>query len=238
MNYYSVVNGIVVHNSQVRYDRIREQAIQEFLTKVGEIASKIFLQEEKLKGVIIGGPGPIKERFASGDYLNYRIREKVLGIKDTSYTGEYGLQELVRRSEDLLKEASIIEERKVLERFFKEIRSNGNVVYGVKNTLKALELGAVDTILISDGLELKRIILECPLKHEKIIIGDKEILEEKCDVCGNIMRVKKVEELEDYVVEKAKEFSTEVKFISVDTPEGKQFKSLSGIGAILRFKVD
>ncbi len=224
--------------SQVRYDRIREQAIQEYLSKVGEIASKIFLEEKELKGIIIGGPGPIKERFVNEDYLDHRLRNKILGVKDTGYTGEYGLEELVKRSEDLLKEASIVEERKLLERFFRELRSNGNVVFGLEKTLKALEIGAAEIILISEDLRLKRYLLKCPLGHEEVIIKEEKPQDVKCRICGNFMEIKNEIDLEDFIVEEAKKFSTKVKFISSDTSEGKEFKNLGGIGAILRFKID
>jgi peptide chain release factor subunit 1 len=56
--------------SQKRYDRIREDALNEFLKKVGEVASKIFLEQPTLKGIIIGGPGPTKFSFAEGKYLH------------------------------------------------------------------------------------------------------------------------------------------------------------------------
>ncbi|MFH8120459.1 MAG: hypothetical protein QXS37_06660, partial [Candidatus Aenigmatarchaeota archaeon] len=45
-NYFA--NGLLVHNSQGRYDRLREDAINEFLTKVGEVASSIFKEENVL----------------------------------------------------------------------------------------------------------------------------------------------------------------------------------------------
>ncbi|MCX8176650.1 MAG: peptide chain release factor aRF-1, partial [Candidatus Bathyarchaeota archaeon] len=78
--------------SQGRYDRLREDAINEFLTKVGGEASQIFLKHEKMLGVIIGGPGPVKEQFVRGGYLNYMVQKKVLGVKDIGYTDEYGLE--------------------------------------------------------------------------------------------------------------------------------------------------
>ena len=60
--------------SQHRYDRLREDAIHDFLTKVGVTANELLMKEElQLKGMIIGGPGPVKERFAKGKYLNYDV---------------------------------------------------------------------------------------------------------------------------------------------------------------------
>jgi len=139
--------------SQGRYDRLREDAINEFLTKVGDSASEIFLQHPEIKGIIIGGPGPIKERFVKDEYLNYQVQKKILGVKDIGYTGEYGLEELAKRSEDLLQQTALVKERDLLTKFFTEIQKDGLVVYGKENTKKALEAGTVSVLLISENLD-------------------------------------------------------------------------------------
>ena len=231
-------NGLLVHNSQHRYDRLREDAINEFLTKVGDVASDLLLQQRDLSGVIIGGPGPIKERFASKDYLNYQLKKKILGVKDISYTDEYGLKELVKRSEDLIEKSAVMKEKNLLAKFFRALKQNGLVILGYKETKKALEMGAVDTLLISEKLDWYRVKLVCPQGHEKIMeLPEKEMNEQKCDVCGEKMKVGEKEEMLDILAEEAKKKGTKVEFISVDTEEGKEFKALGGIGGFLRFKI-
>ncbi|RLI97683.1 MAG: peptide chain release factor 1 [Candidatus Aenigmatarchaeota archaeon] len=236
-NYFA--NLVLVHNSQARYDRLREEAIHEFLTKVGEVASKSFLSIPELKGVLIGGPGPIKERFAEGDYLHYQIKKKVMGVVDTSYTGEYGLEELVRRGEEVLREASIIKEKQILGKFFSELEKDGNAVYGFENSLKALEMGAVDTLLISENFDYFEVKYRCKNNHSEVrIVRKGEMLAQVCKKCGEKLKVEEKRDLEDEIVEKAKKFGTKVEYISTETPEGKQFFKLGGIGGILRFKVE
>ena len=61
-------------------------------------------------GILIGGPGPIKEQFSEGEFLHFDLRKKVLGTVNTSYTGDYGLRETVERSEELIREASVTKE--------------------------------------------------------------------------------------------------------------------------------
>ncbi|MEM7818944.1 MAG: peptide chain release factor aRF-1 [Candidatus Aenigmatarchaeota archaeon] len=234
-----VANGIVVHNSQKRYDRIREDALNEFFTRVGEIASNFFLQESELKGVLIGGPGPTKETFAQGNYLHHEIQKKILGIKDTSYTGEYGLRELVNRSEDLLEKASIMKEKEIMNKFFSELQKGGNVTYGFKETIKALEAGAVDTLLISEGFDFVHVKLKCNkcnLTQEKDLPRDKAE-NQYCEKCNQVMNVESVEELVESLSEKAKNLGSKVEFISTESSEGAQFKELGGIGAFLRYKL-
>ena len=232
-----IANGIVVHNSQMRYQRVREGLINDFLKKVGEQASNLFLKEKDLKGVIVGGPGPIKDQFVKGEYLNYQVKQKLLGVKDTSYTGEYGLNELVKRSEDLMSNATIVRERQLLEKFFSELRKGGNVVYGVKETIKALESGAVETLLISEDFNWVHATLKCSNGHtEEKNLPVEKIKEQKCKVCGSPMSVEKEEDLTELITEKAKVFNTKVVLVSVDTDEGMEFKQLGGIGGFLRYR--
>ncbi len=233
-NYFA--NGLLVHNSQGRYDRLREDAINEFLTKVGESASNVFL-EEKVVGVLVGGPGPVKERLVKNDYLHYQIRNKILGVKDVGYTDEYGLEELVKRSEDILQQAEIFREKKLLSDFFVKLRERENAIVGLESTLKAIEMGAVNELIILENFEYVRKHLVCENGHKKVMVTKKDE-RIKCEICGKEMSVKKEEEIFDEIVLKAEELGAKVHIVSEDTEEGKGFKSMGGIGAILRFKID
>jgi peptide subunit release factor 1 (eRF1) len=233
-NYFA--NNLLVHNSQGRYDRLREDAINEFLSKVGEVASNVFL-EENVIGVLIGGPGPVKERIAKEDYLKYQIKNKMLAVKDVGYTDEYGLEELVKRSEDVLQQAEIFREKKLLNDFFVKLREGENAVVGLEKTLKALEMGAVNELIILENFEYVRKHLVCENGHKKTVIAKKDE-RIKCDICGKEMNVEKEEDIFDEIVLKAEELGAKVNIVSDDTEEGKGFRSMGGIGAILRFKID
>jgi peptide subunit release factor 1 (eRF1) len=233
-NYFA--NSLLVHNSQGRYDRLREDAINEFLTKVGEVASNVFL-EENVVGVLIGGPGPIKERLVKEDYLHYQIKNKVLAVKDVGYTDEYGLEELVKRSEDVLQQTEMFRERKLLSDFFIRLREGENVVVGLEKTLKALEMGALNELIISEDFEYTRKHFVCENGHKKSVIikRDERI---KCEVCGKEMNAEREEEIFDEIVIKAEELGAKVHLVSDDTEEGKGFKNMGGIGGVLRFKIE
>lgn len=224
--------------SQRRYDRIREDALNEFFRKVAEAVSQAFLNQQNLKGVIIGGPGPVKDTFTRENYLQYEIQKKVLGVKDIGYTDEYGLQELVERSSDLLEKSSLVAERDIMEKFFSELQKEGNVVYGYEETVKAMESGAVETLLLSEMFDWLHVKLRCECGNEEEKDVPQKIAESQvCKKCGKVMKVESSEELSDIVAEKAKNFNTKVVYISVDTREGSQFKELGGIGAFLRYKL-
>ena len=224
--------------SQMRYQHVREALLNDFMKKIADESYSVFKDQENLKGIIVGGPGPNKDIFMKEEHMKDSIRKMVLGIKDTSYTGEYGLEELVKRSDDLLKEAGLLHERQLLEKFFEDMRKEGNVVYGLEKTAKALGLGAVESLLISETFELWRAKLRCQSGHEtEANLIEFDLDKQKCDICETKMTVTDKKELVEILTEKAIEFGTTVELISIDTREGKQFREIGGIGAILRYKV-
>lgn len=141
--------GIVVHNSAQRFSRIREEAAKEFFKKIGDAAMKEFMEMKNLKGILLGGPGPTKEDFMN--YLNNEVRRKIISVQDLSYTGSFGLRELVEKSGEALAKEAITEERKTMEKFFKNLATKpGMVAYGKIEVEKALDLNAVEMLLISE----------------------------------------------------------------------------------------
>ena len=149
-----IANGVLVHNSAARFARLREGAIKDHFKKIAEYMKEQFLPlGNNLKGIILGGPGVTINDFVNYDYLTGDIKKKIIGTKDLSYTEDFGLQELLDKSEDLLAEEEVAREKKIMNRFFMEFRENPKkVTYGEKETLHALEMNAVDTLLLSESL--------------------------------------------------------------------------------------
>jgi len=224
--------------SQMRYLRIREEAKNDHMRKVAEIADSIFLREKEFKGLIIGGPGSFKEKFNDAEYLNYQIRSKSLGLVDTSYIGIQGLQEIVHRGESLIQEASAVKERKLMKEFFSHLqKDDGLSVYGIDETKKAINMGALETLLIREDYDWVRVKLKCQC-GEEIEKDSKPGIIHKCPKCGALMGVLEEKELIDALSEDIKSFGTNIQIISVDSSEGEQFKNLGGVGGILRFKIE
>jgi peptide chain release factor subunit 1 len=144
--------------SAARFERLREGAKVDHFKKVADYMKDQFLGNSNLKGIIIGGPGPTKYDFIEGGYLTNELRKKVISIKDLSYTGDFGLSELVDKCGDILANEGIMEEKKILGKFFEILSTNqGMVSYGVDATMKLLKLGAADILLISESLDDKKI---------------------------------------------------------------------------------
>lgn len=137
--------------SAARFARNRELAAKDFYMKIGGMIKDQFFDLKELKGIIVGGPGPTKFEFVEGNFITQQLKDKIIGTRDLGYTGEFGLQELLERSSDLLAEEAVIEEKKFMNRFFDMLaKTPGTVTYGKEQCLKALKNGVVDTLLISE----------------------------------------------------------------------------------------
>lgn len=236
--------------SSARFQRLRLIAINEFYKKVGDRASDIFLAEkdffERFKGVLIGGPTPTKEEFEAGSYLNHELQRRIIGLFDVAYTNESGLSELVENASDALKDLDIIKEKNVMNRFLQElVKNDGAASYGEESVRKNLEIGAVDTLLLSDKLRRARLTLACPnddyTEEETVLIEPgKHIRDLDLGTCphdGAPLYVAEEVDIIDELTALADQSGTTVRIISDDFEEGSMlYNAFGGIAAILRYR--
>ena len=65
---------------------------------------------------------------------------------------------MVERAKDVLEKTSLIQEKKLLDRFFYYLAKDPDmIVYGYEDTKKALEMGAVDVLLISEDFDKEKL---------------------------------------------------------------------------------
>ncbi len=142
--------------SSQRFHRITEGLTRDFYKRVAEEMKKIFFENKKLKGILVGGPVPTKDEFLDNKYLQTQLQEKVIGVKDIGNTDESGLKDLVTASQDVLAEQEIVREKKVLEKFFETLGEKPDLATrGEEDTKHALNYGAVETLLISKEINKK-----------------------------------------------------------------------------------
>ena len=232
-----------------RFERLREMRLQEYFRRVGEHANEVFLPIENLKGIIIGGPGPTKYDFEKGDYLNYQLKEKIIDTVDTAYVDEQGVKEIVDKAPEIMRKIRYIEERQIVQQFLYEIgHDTGLATYGEEAVRKALEAGAVKTLLLSEGLDIARVKVKCSAcgyEEQQTVRGpmlasfEQSLVGKPCPNCKapSLSVIDKQELIEDFA-KLAEYTNTEVEIISDETEEGQMLKnSFGGIAAILRFKL-
>ena len=147
-----------MHNSAQRFHRQIEGAAKDHYKKVAEYMKETFLKMEGLKGIIVGGPGPTKYDLVEGDFITNEVKKKIIAIKDLSYTGEFGLEELLEKSQDVLAQEEVMEEKKIVNKFLEMLAIKQNMVsYGEKDVMGKLKMGVVDTLLLSEDLTDEKI---------------------------------------------------------------------------------
>lgn len=145
--------------SAQRFERLRDGAAIEFYKRIAEYMKEEFLDNQtEIQGIIVGGPGHTKYDFVDGGYITDQLKRKIIGIKDLSYTGDFGLQELLEKSEDILSEEEVVQEKQLVQEFFSLLATaSEKVAYGYDDILRYTEMGAVDRILVSESLEDEKI---------------------------------------------------------------------------------
>ena len=232
-----------------RFERLREMRLQEYFRRVGEHANEAFLQIENLKGLIIAGPGPTKYDFEKGDYLNYMLKEKIIDVIDTAYVNEQGVKEVVDKAPEIMRKVRYIEEKQVMQQFLYEIgHDTGMATYGEEEVRRALEAGAVRTLLLSEGLDILRVTIKCnscgyeeqqTMKTSMLTSFEQGLSGKPCPKCqAPALSITETQELIENFAQLAEYSNADVEIISVETEEGQMLKkSFGGIAAILRFKL-
>lgn len=225
--------------SQRRFDRVIDLAAHEFKKRIGEHMNEAFLGLESLEGVILGGPGHTKEEFLNGDYLHHEIKQKVIATIDTSYTGEFGIREVIDKSMSILNDIDVMKEKVIVQKFLKGlVNDEGLVAYGEKEVRNYLQMGAVETLILSEDIRLFRNTYECVCGNTITLTEKTDKVDHTCEKCNEKMKQTNSIDLIESFVEIAEEMNTSLEMISTETEEGTQlFRAFGGIAALLRYKI-
>ncbi len=220
-----------------RYERAIEESISDYFKTASDAVNDVFTKYSfKLKGLIVGGPGPTKENFVKAKEMNYQI--KVLGIFDTGYTDEHmGINELLEKSKDLLAQENMIQERKVMERFLSEVSHNGLAVSGYENVKRVLENNNVVKLIVSEGVDIKRVTYKCSLCNSEFgRIEEGNHLETRHEDGGKL-EVMRSEDAVEGLLDMAEKAGIDISFISGDSQYGKELlMGFHGLAAMLKYK--
>lgn len=116
----------------------------------------------------------------------------------------------------------------LINKYFDEIsQDSGKVCYGVEDTLKALELGAAETLIVFENLEITRWTLkssegsEIILHTTKTQEADRSVFMDK--ETGQEMEVVDQMPFLEWLAEKYRDFGATLEFVSDRSSEGNQF---------------
>src|SRR6185312_13295394 len=104
-----------------------------------------------------------------------RLQSKVIKVVDVSYGGENGFNQAIELAGETLSNVKFIQEKKLINEYFDHIsKDSGKVCYGIDDTLKALEAGAAETLIVYENLEVTRWTLKDSSGAETILNTTKE----------------------------------------------------------------
>ena len=231
--------------SAKRFQKLREMELTYYFNRVAEITKEYFIDIYPIKGLIISGPGPTKEDFINGNYLEYRLKEMVLGTIDASYAGSEGIREAFSKSTELLSDFRMVEEKKMVEELFKHINNNsGLAVYGLKEIINLLKNNVVSQIIITNDIDLHRIEIKCKrcnniteeiVERLQVIPKKTELLNLPCPNCKSKDSEAATQDIIDYFSLIATKTGTKIEVVSGKAEHGMMLSSIGKIGAILRY---
>jgi peptide chain release factor subunit 1 len=232
--------------SQRRYERERDMEIAYFFHRVGEHATKAFLEGQRVMALIVGGPGATKADFVKGDYLPYELKNALLSTVDIQSVGKEGVREVLEKSSETLKNMCAPEEKMIVHRLMAELaKQDGLVIYGLDSVLDALKNGEVEVVLVTDSTELIEIAAmckQCGLSKTKIVDNEKraqavqEMISSPCERCNSAEYEMEEKDMVDVLEDAASQTDARVEVISTESEEKAQLTALGGIAAILRYR--
>lgn len=233
--------------SALRFARLRMEKRHNYVRKVAEVAVTLFISNDKpnVAGLVLAGSADFKNELGQSDMFDPRLQARILKTVDVSYGGENGFNQAIELAADSLANVKFIQEKKLIGRYFDEIsQDTGRFCFGVVDTLKALELGAVDTMIVWENLDIMRYVLK---NHSTDVENIEHLTPAQEKDKTHFIDSETGVELElvdsmpllEWFANNYKTFGATLEIITDRSQEGAQFvRGFGGIGGLLRYQVD
>jgi peptide chain release factor subunit 1 len=234
--------------SALRFARLRLEKRHNYVRKVAEMATQLFVtdgQRPNVQGIVLAGSADFKSELMRSDLFDPRLAKIVVKMIDVSYGGENGFNQAIEMAADALANVKLMKEKKLLQKYMDEIsQDTGRYCFMVDDTLRALDLGAVEDLIVWDNLDINRFLLRNnSTSEEKTLHLNKEqeaqVSYFRDPVTGAELETIEKESFVEWLANNYKAFGCNLVFVTDRSSEGTQFvKGFGGIGGILRWKVD
>ena len=220
-----------------------------YVRKTAELATQFFINPQtsqpNVSGLILAGSADFKTELSQSDMFDPRLQAIILNVVDVSYGGESGFNQAIELSAEILANVKFIQEKKLIGKYFEEIsQDTGKYVFGVDDTLKALEMGAVETLIVWENLDINRFVLKNSATGEIVVKHFNKEQEAnqsnfRDSATGADLEVQEQMLLLEWFANEYKNFGCSLQFVTNKSQEGSQFcRGFGGIGGILRYQLD
>mmetsp|Transcript_9139 Transcript_9139/g.22862 ORF Transcript_9139/g.22862 Transcript_9139/m.22862 type:complete len:445 (+) Transcript_9139:101-1435(+) len=233
--------------SALRFARLRLEKRQNYVTKVAELTVQHFITHDRpnISGLILAGSADFKSQLTGSDIFDSRLTPIILMMVDVSYGGENGFNQAIELSAECLGNVKFIVEKKLIGKYFDEIsQDTGKYCFGVKDTLTCLEMGAVQTLIVWENLEINRHVLinnQTQIQTILYLTAEQEKDEKLFHDEETGVELESLEKgsMLEWLANDYKQFGCKLEFITDRSEEGSQFvRGFGGIGGILRYPVN
>ncbi|KAI5827772.1 hypothetical protein K523DRAFT_390170, partial [Schizophyllum commune Tattone D] len=192
-----------------------------YVRKVAELAVQHFITNDKVnvQGLVLSGSADFQTELRRSDMFDPRLAAKVIKVVDVSYGGENGFNQAIELAAESLANVKFAQEKKLIQRYFDEIsQDTGKYCFGVDDTLKALELGAVETLIVWENLDITRYVLRNAAGEEIIVHANEEQEKDRENFVDKstgleMEQVQEPQALLEWFAEKYRDFGANLEFV-------------------------
>jgi peptide chain release factor subunit 1 len=233
--------------SSMRFARLRLEKRAIYVRKVGEMMTQVFITNDKanVKGVVLAGSAEFKDVFSQSDWFDPRLAAIHIATVDVAYGGENGFNQAIELAGETLKNVKFIHEKKLISKFFEEIaQDTGKFCFGVVDTMRALDMGAAETLMVFEDTPVSRIVVRIAstgAEEAHFLTAEQEKTAKiyKDPESGAENELVDKQPISEWLVNNYTQFGCKLEFISDRSQEGHQFvKGFGGVGALLRYRVE
>lgn len=209
---------------------------------------QFFITDNKcnVQGLVLAGSADFKVDLLNSELFDPRLAKAVIKTVDVSYGMDPGFNQAIELSAESLANVKLVQEKKLLQKYFDEIsQDTGKYCFMVQDTLKALEMSSVETIIVWENLAINRILIRNNTSMEEKILHLSPEQEQQSDVhfrdpvTGVEFEVVERITLVEWLATTYKQFGANLEFVTDRSQEGSQFcRGFGGIGGILRWRID
>lgn len=234
--------------SALRFSRLRVEKRHNYLRDAAELAAKYFIDpatsQPNIAGLFLAGSAEFKTELIQSGMFDPRVTAKILKVVDISYGGVSDFNQAIELSSDVIANVNVLNEKRVIGNLFKEIgQDTGKFVLGVDDTVKALEMGAIHTLIVWEDLDINRYELKDSVTNDIVVkhLNKRQEADPsnfKDSAAASELKVEDKMVLLEWLVDLYKQFGCSLEIVADKSQEGSQFcRGFGGIGGILRYQL-
>merc|ERR1740133_36872 len=175
--------------------------------------------------MILAGSADFKTVLSANDVFDNRLACKILTIVDIAYGGMNGFNQAIELAGPVLGNVKFVQEKKVLGEYFDRIaQDTGTYCFGMDDTLKALEMGAVETLLCFEEMAEQRLVLHNSVADTDVVkiltqaqLDDNSMY--KDPETGGDLEVMEKKSMVEWLCEHYKDYGANLEFVSNKSTE-------------------